>query len=273
MLNTMWYQQKHFWFDFKSRMLDSAPHRNHLRLPQRKKVAQTMHWFLERTKCDVMAIPKWKRPLDLLLLFTLSPIVVLLVCFLSALITLVSRGPVLFVQERVGFRGQRFRLFKFRTMHLNADSDIHANYLASLMDENVPMQKLDASGDKRLIPLGRYMRASGLDELPQLINVLRGEMSIVGPRPCTTYEYERYQPRHKQRFRALPGLTGLWQVNGKNRTTFEEMIEMDIRYADRATLWLDLKIVAKTPQTLLEQIWEPMRNSKGRERRSLTNAN
>jgi lipopolysaccharide/colanic/teichoic acid biosynthesis glycosyltransferase len=158
-------------------------------------------------------------------------------------------------------------------MHLNADSDIHANYFASLMDENIPMQKLDANGDRRLIPFGRFMRASGLDELPQLVNVLRGEMSIVGPRPCTTYEYERYQSRHKKRFRALPGLTGLWQVSGKNRTTFEEMIDLDIRYADMATLWLDLKILLKTPLALLKQISEQMRNPKGRERRSVTNAN
>jgi len=233
-----------------------------------------MRWFQKRTKTDVtMAVPKWKRPLDLMLLFALLPVVVPLACVLSALIRLVSRGPVFFTQDRVGFRGRQFRLYKFRTMHLNADSNIHANYFASLMDGNSPMRKLDVSGDKRLIPFGRFMRASGLDELPQLINVLRGEMSMVGPRPCTIYEYERYQPRHKLRFRSLPGLTGLWQVSGKNSTTFEEMIDLDIRYADMATLWLDFKIVLKTPLTLWGQISEQMPNSIGRVRRPVSSAN
>jgi lipopolysaccharide/colanic/teichoic acid biosynthesis glycosyltransferase len=113
------------------------------------------------------------------------------------------------------------------------------------------MVKLDQRKDPRLIPLGSLLRASGLDELPQLINVLRGEMSLVGPRPCIPYECEAYEAWHRQRFNALPGLTGLWQVSGKNRTTFDQMVRLDIEYSERQSLWLDVKIIAMT----LPAVW------------------
>ena len=115
------------------------------------------------------------------------------------------------------------------------------------------MTKLDSRRDPRLIPFGAALRATGLDELPQLINVLRGEMSIVGPRPCIPYEYELYEPWQRQRFNAVPGLTGLWQVSGKNRTTFTEMIRLDIEYSQRQSVGLDLKIVLKTLPALWQQ--------------------
>jgi lipopolysaccharide/colanic/teichoic acid biosynthesis glycosyltransferase len=115
------------------------------------------------------------------------------------------------------------------------------------------MTKLDARSDPRLIPFGAALRATGLDELPQILNVLRGEMSIVGPRPCIPYEYELYEPWHRRRFDAVPGLTGLWQVSGKNRTTFDQMIRLDIDYAERASLWLDLTIMLKTLPALITQ--------------------
>ncbi len=116
------------------------------------------------------------------------------------------------------------------------------------------MTKLDARGDKRLIPVGRWLRAAGLDELPQLINVWRGEMSLVGPRPCLPSEYEKYLPWQRERFNVLPGVTGLWQVSGKNRTTFNEMIECDIRYVRTRSFWLDLKIMLKTVPTLIIEV-------------------
>jgi lipopolysaccharide/colanic/teichoic acid biosynthesis glycosyltransferase len=116
------------------------------------------------------------------------------------------------------------------------------------------MVKMDARGDSRLIPGGRLIRASGLDELPQIINVFRGEMSVVGPRPCVPYEYEQYLPWQRARFNVVPGLTGLWQVSGKNRTTFEEMIRLDLRYAETRSLWLDLKIMVLTLPALLAQL-------------------
>jgi lipopolysaccharide/colanic/teichoic acid biosynthesis glycosyltransferase len=118
------------------------------------------------------------------------------------------------------------------------------------------MVKLDSHGDRRIIPCGSLLRSSGLDELPQLINVLRGEMSLVGPRPCVPYECEHLLPWQRERFDTLPGLTGLWQVSGKNQTTFLEMMELDISYARTKTPWLDLAIIFKTLPVVLGQIWE-----------------
>ena len=116
------------------------------------------------------------------------------------------------------------------------------------------MTKLDACGDPRIIPLGRLLRASGLDELPQIFNVLKGDMSLVGPRPCTAHEFDRYTDRQRQRFNAPPGLTGYWQVNGKNRTTFSEMISMDTYYANHMSLGMDIQIILKTFPTILRQV-------------------
>ena len=125
------------------------------------------------------------------------------------------------------------------------------------MDSESPMTKLDSTGDQRLIPGGRLFRATGLDELPQLINVLLGEMSLVGPRPCTCTEFNYCEDDQAKRLLAPPGLTGYWQVNGKNRTTFREMIAMDIWYANHMSLSLDLWIMLKTPGAILMQIFEP----------------
>jgi lipopolysaccharide/colanic/teichoic acid biosynthesis glycosyltransferase len=124
------------------------------------------------------------------------------------------------------------------------------------MNSNTPMMKMDSQGDPRIIPFGVLLRASGMDELPQLINVLRGEMSLVGPRPCMPYEYDQYLPWQKERFGAVPGLTGLWQVSGKNKTTFVEMIQLDIKYAKNKTLWWDLKIILMTVPALIIQMLE-----------------
>jgi lipopolysaccharide/colanic/teichoic acid biosynthesis glycosyltransferase len=173
----------------------------------------------------------WKRMLDISVILLALPLLVPLMVVVAVLIRVVSAGPVLFKQERVGYLGRRFMCFKFRTMFVGADAAVHQGHLQYLMDSNTPMTKMDSEGDPRIIPFGLLLRSSGLDELPQLINVLRGEMSMVGPRPCLPYEYEKYLPWHKERFSSVPGLTGLWQVSGKNRTTFVEMIQLDIRYA------------------------------------------
>jgi lipopolysaccharide/colanic/teichoic acid biosynthesis glycosyltransferase len=122
-----------------------------------------------------------------------------------------------------------------------------------LIKTNTPMVKLDARKDPRMIPLASALRATGLDELPQVLNVLRGDMSLVGPRPCMPYEYALYEPWHRRRFEAVPGLTGLWQVSGKNRTTFDEMVRFDIEYAERRSLGLDLAIILKTLPALFGQ--------------------
>ena len=147
-------------------------------------------------------------------------------------------------------------------MSINADIGVHQAHLNQLMTSNQPMQKLDSTGDKRLIRGGVWLRALGADELPQLINVLRGEMSLVGPRPSVPYEYEMFLPRHRQRCETLPGLTGLWQVNGKNRTTFDKMMELDLAYVEKKSLLLDLKIIARTLPAILLQVWDTTARSK-----------
>jgi lipopolysaccharide/colanic/teichoic acid biosynthesis glycosyltransferase len=198
-------------------------------------------------------LPFWKRALDFAIILLFSPIVILVAAAISGLVKLGSPGPILFRQRRVGYQGREFICFKFRTMKVNAETRSHQNHTAHLMKSDVPMTKLDAKKDPRLVPLGAALRATGLDELPQLINVLRGEMSLVGPRPCVLYEYELYEPWQRRRFDAVPGLTGLWQVSGKNRLSFPEMIELDIKYSQSLSLWLDLKIIAKTLPALWVQ--------------------
>ena len=202
---------------------------------------------------------RWKRTLDVLLILLALPFLIPLALLVALLIRSGSRGPVFFRQERVGYQGRRFLCFKFRTMFVDAGSATHQGHLHQLMNSNTPMQKMDSEGDPRIIPFGVLLRASGLDELPQLINVLRGEMSLVGPRPCLAYEYEQYLPWQKERFQTVPGLTGLWQVSGKNKTTFVEMVVLDIMYAKYKTLWWDLKIILLTIPTLVIQMLEARR--------------
>jgi exopolysaccharide production protein ExoY len=195
---------------------------------------------------DVARAPLWKRALDICFVLIAVPSLLPLLLMIAIAIKVGSKGPVLFKQERVGLLGKRFIIFKFRTMIAGADTAVHEKHAASLIESNRPMTKLDAHGDARLIPFGQSFRAAGLDELPQLINVLRGEMSLVGPRPCLPSEFNRYLPWQRERFLTLPGLTGLWQVSGKNRTTFNEMIDLDIQYVRKQSIWLDLKIILKT---------------------------
>jgi len=196
----------------------------------------------------------WKRTLDAWLILLALPFLIPLALLVALLIRGGSRGPVLFRQERVGYQGRRFMCFKFRTMFVNASTTTHQGHLQQLMNSNTPMMKMDSRGDPRIIPFGLLLRASGLDELPQLINVLRGEMSLVGPRPCLPYEYDNYLPWQKERFETVPGLTGLWQVSGKNQTTFMEMIHLDIKYTRSKTLGWDLKIILMTIPALIIQM-------------------
>jgi lipopolysaccharide/colanic/teichoic acid biosynthesis glycosyltransferase len=198
-------------------------------------------------------LPVWKRFLDLTLIFLASPGLLVLGGAVALVIKMGSPGPLLFRQRRVGFKGREFTIFKFRTMRADSETESHRRHLQQLIQSKDPMKKLDERKDPRLIPFGSWLRAGGLDELPQVINVLLGEMSLVGPRPCIPYEYDLYEPWHCRRLEAVPGLTGLWQVSGKNRTTFEEMVSLDIQYAKRRSLWLDLKIILKTLPALWRQ--------------------
>jgi exopolysaccharide production protein ExoY len=205
-------------------------------------------------------VPVWKRALDFACIFLALPAVIFGMALIAAFIKTVSPGPVFFKQERVGYRRRRFRCWKFRTMMAGTDPAAHQQHLKKLLQSDAPLTKMDAAGDPRLIPCGTILRATGLDELPQLFNVLRGEMSLVGPRPCTPYEEESYRPWQYARFDTLPGLTGLWQVSGKNETTFTEMIALDILYARTKSPWLDLKIMARTLPVLMSQV----RQARGR---------
>ena len=207
----------------------------------------------------VAGVPGWKRALDIALIILASPVLVPLMIGIALLIRLASAGPILFKQERIGRFGKPFMCYKFRTMIPGNDANIHRGHLEDLMESGKPMVKMDAHGDPRIIRFGGPLRSSGLDELPQLINVLKGEMSLVGPRPCVIYEYERYQAWQKERFNAIPGLTGLWQVSGKNKTTFEEMIRLDITYGRNATFWMDCGIILKTVPALVVQMLETRR--------------
>jgi len=202
----------------------------------------------------VPPLPAWKRSLDIvgagLGLIASFPLFLII----AGLIKIVSRGPVLYKQVRMGCGKKPFVCLKFRTMKVESDTQVHQNYLSDLIkDENKTMVKLDET-DQRIIPFGKILRKTGLDELPQLINILRGDMSLVGPRPCTSYEASEYRLWQNRRFDAKPGLTGLWQVSGKNKTTFVEMMRLDIGYSISKSLLKDLWILIKTFPAVCVQV-------------------
>lgn len=171
----------------------------------------------------------------------------------SVLIKATSPGPILFRQQRIGAGGVPFTCFKFRTMHDGASDQIHRELVtrmllptaASVSEGDGQLYKVN--DDSRIIRVGRWMRRSSLDELPQLVNVLRGEMSIVGPRPALSYEVEQYEDWQRERLAVRPGVTGLWQVSGRNRLNYSEMCVLDIQYVRDWSLWLDLLIMLRTP--------------------------
>lgn len=199
-------------------------------------------------------MPYWKRSMDLACCLVALPALGLFSIAMIVVTRIASPGPIFFRQERIGLGGRKFKIYKFRTMHLDNDTKHHENHFKTLVDTNAPMMKLDAKGDRRLIFGCWLLRASGLDELPQMINVFRGEMSIVGPRPCLPIEYELFQPWQKKRCIVVPGLTGLWQVSGKNRLTFEQMIRFDVQYARTRSFTQDVHIILMTVPALIIQI-------------------
>ena len=207
----------------------------------------------------VRPLPLWKRLADvigsLMLLILFSPLFI----FTAVLIRIASPGPIFFKQVRVGYLERRFVLWKFRTMKVNSDTSKHQAYLAQLIkgqqEGGQPMEKLD-DVNSQIIPFGKILRKSAIDELPQLINVLLGEMSLVGPRPSIPYEVEEFRRWHCNRFDAVPGMTGLWQVSGKNRLTFHEMVRLDIRYSKSLSFWEDMRILLMTPVAIVNQIMD-----------------
>ena len=204
-------------------------------------------------------LPWWKRSMDITVAFFALILLSPLFLAVAVIINHVSPGQILFKQERVGRGGKIFNLLKFRTMHSNNNESVHRQHAKDLIQNNglsdKPMAKLDEC-DNRLIPLGYFIRQSCLDEMPQLINVLRGEMTIVGPRPCIPYEADEYLQWYNKRFDVTPGMTGLWQVSGKNRRTFEQMMRLDIEYSESRSFLLDIYIIAKTPFVIFSQVQE-----------------
>jgi exopolysaccharide biosynthesis polyprenyl glycosylphosphotransferase len=197
-----------------------------------------------------------KRAMDIagsiLALILFSP----LLLAISLVIKLTSKGPILYKQERIGQYGLRFEFLKFRSMRVGNDASIHREYVKRFIAGEVEPGRVGNSqnavykiqDDPRVTRVGKFIRRTSLDELPQFINVLKGEMSLVGPRPPVPYELEAYQAWHRRRVvEVKPGITGLWQINGRSRTTFDEMVRLDLRYARTWSPWLDIKILLRTP--------------------------
>ena len=205
-----------------------------------------------------------KRVMDILgsvmALIILSPFFIVI----PFLIKLSSKGPILFKQERIGHFGKKFTFLKFRSMYIDNDQKIHQEYIKKLITEQKNYVNENGDGnnsrkcvykindDPRVTPIGRFLRKTSLDEFPQFINVLKGEMSLAGPRPPIPYELENYDIWHRRRLlEAKPGITGLWQVKGRSRTTFDEMVRLDLQYVRDWSLWLDIKILSQTPWVVL----------------------
>jgi exopolysaccharide biosynthesis polyprenyl glycosylphosphotransferase len=199
-----------------------------------------------------------KRTSDLIISALAVALLLPLWLLIALLIKLDSRGPVFYTQERVGMDGRLFLLYKFRTMVADADAELHREYQrafiagraeANLGNEQKPTYKLLA--DPRITRVGKFLRKTSIDEVPQLLNVLLGDMSVVGPRPPIPYEVEAYELWHRKRLDMKPGLTGLWQVSGRNRLPFEEMVRLDLFYIENWSLLLDLKVILRTGLVML----------------------
>jgi lipopolysaccharide/colanic/teichoic acid biosynthesis glycosyltransferase len=200
-----------------------------------------------------------KRAMDIVgsfaALFLFSPVFVVT----ALLVKFTSKGPIIYRQWRLGMFGEPFELLKFRSMRVDNDPKIHQDFMKNVIsgkhdgrnsDSDKPVYKM--TNDRRITPIGRFLRRSSLDEIPQFLNVLKGDMSLVGPRPPLMYEYEEYQLWHRRRvLEARPGITGLWQVQGRSRISFDDMVRLDLRYVRTWSLWLDLWIILKTPRAVL----------------------
>ena len=201
-----------------------------------------------------------KRIIDIVGAGTLTLLCLPLFVVIAMVVKCTSRGPILFRQERVGQYGRTFTFLKFRSMFVGNDHSVHKEYVTKLIAEGAATDGANGNGqnvykltnDKRITPIGKFLRRTSLDELPQLFNVLLGDMSLVGPRPPIPYELAAYQVWHRRRvLEVKPGITGLWQVTGRSRVKFDEMVRLDLRYATCWSPWLDLKIMALTPLAVI----------------------
>jgi lipopolysaccharide/colanic/teichoic acid biosynthesis glycosyltransferase len=201
-----------------------------------------------------------KRMIDVLGSLSLLALLWPVFLAIAVAVKLTSEGPVLFRQKRIGEYGTPFTFLKFRSMYTDNDSSQHKEYVRQLIAGQAAKQPTDGNGegvfkltnDPRITPVGSFLRRTSLDELPQFLNVLRGEMSLVGPRPPVPYEVEAYATWHRRRLlEAKPGITGLWQVEGRSRVGFDDMVRLDLRYARNCSPWLDLKILMQTPKAVI----------------------
>jgi lipopolysaccharide/colanic/teichoic acid biosynthesis glycosyltransferase len=201
-----------------------------------------------------------RRGLDLLAASALIILLLPVMIAIAVAVRLDSRGPAMFRQRRVGYRQREFTVFKFRSMRLDADEERHRQYISAMIGGDSATEEIEDTGgetlyklavDDRITPVGRRIRSWSVDELPQLFNVVLGDMSLVGPRPAIPYEVESYPAWYSKRFAVKPGLTGLWQVSGRNQRTYEEMVSLDIDYAESRSFLGDLAILARTPRAVL----------------------
>ncbi len=195
-----------------------------------------------------------KHALDYFL--TIPGIIILspFLLFIALMIKIDSKGPVFFKQKRVGINGRIFEVYKFRTMFYNVDESLHKKQIEAFTAGKLDPQKgIKLTNDPRVTRAGRFLRATSLDEIPQVINVLKGEMSLVGPRPVPIYEAEKYKLWQSERVGTLPGMTGLWQVLGRSQVSFDEMLRLDIRYIRTQSLWLNIKILLMTFPAILSK--------------------
>lgn len=202
--------------------------------------------------------PVAKRALDLLLSLLLLVVLAPVMALIALVVSLDSPGPAIFKQERVGQGGRAFTMFKFRSMYTNCDETVHREFAKQYINGNVKdVKAVDGTvcfkpkDDARVTRIGKWLRKTSLDELPQLFNVLRGEMSLVGPRPAVRYEVEQYSRWQMQRLNALPGLTGLAQINGRSGLPFQKIAALDLEYIQRRSFWLDVWILIKTIPVVL----------------------
>ena len=196
-----------------------------------------------------------KRCMDITVAGTMLAILSPFAAAIALAIRLDSPGPAVFKQERVGRDKRRFTMYKFRSMRTDADPAIHQAYveqwaLGKAADGEGKSAVFKITTDPRITRVGRWLRKTSVDELPQLLNVLKGDMSLIGPRPALGYELKLYRPWQERRFEALPGLTGLWQVTGRSKVSFEGMVRLDLLYLRRRSLWLDIKILLQTPRAV-----------------------
>jgi len=269
--------QEDFHYDIISKRVLTAL-RHCLGEDERRRLKVSLHHYPEKfdstadsklypdLRTDTRAVKQsifTKRAIDilgsLLMLIVLSPLWLMI----AALIKLTSRGPVIFKQERLGKFGQPFTFLKFRSMDTETDHKIHEEYIQKFISGDqkssaqstslAPEGVYKITNDPRVTFIGRLLRKTSLDELPQVLNVLKGEMSLVGPRPPIAYEFERYDVWQRRRvLEAKPGITGLWQVKGRSRTTFDDMVRLDLSYISHRSLWLDLSILLRTPWAVLK---------------------